>query len=67
MIKQTLTIPDFWNGELNTSSVIVASRIDPLPAPLTAAQQIDRPYALGGMEIVPATPGKMTPGLVNST
>src|SRR5438128_1109170 len=33
LIKQSLTIPDLWNGELNTSSVIVAERIDPLPAP----------------------------------
>ncbi len=51
--KQTVTVPDFWNGELNTSSVIVAQRIDPLPAPLTPQQQADRPYALGTMEITP--------------
>jgi hypothetical protein len=35
--------------------VIVAQRIDPLPAPLTPQQQADRPYALGQMEIVPET------------
>jgi hypothetical protein len=58
--KQTVTVPDFWNGELNTSSVIVAQRIDPLPAPLTPQQQADRPYALGGMEIVPAFDTKFT-------
>jgi hypothetical protein len=51
--KQTVTVPDFWNSELNTSSVIVAQRIDPLPAPLTPQQQADRPYALGTMEISP--------------
>jgi hypothetical protein len=54
MIKQSVTVPDLWNGELNTSSVIVAERIDPLAAPLTPAQLEDRPYALGNMEIVPA-------------
>jgi len=53
-IKQSVSVPDFWNGELATSSVIFASRIDPLPAPLTAEQQADRPYALGQMEILPA-------------
>jgi hypothetical protein len=53
VIKQPLTVPDFWNGELSTSTIIVASRIDPLPAPLTPQQQIERPYALGAMEIVP--------------
>jgi len=57
-IKQSVSVPDFWNGELATSSVIIASRIDPLPAPLTAEQQADRPYALGQMEILPAFESK---------
>jgi hypothetical protein len=52
-VKQTVNVPDFWNNELATSSVIIAQRIDPLPAPLTPQQQADRPYALGLMEIVP--------------
>ena len=54
LLKQSVTVPDFWNDELSTSSVIVAQRIDPLPAPLTPQQQADRPYALGMMEIVPS-------------
>jgi hypothetical protein len=54
LLKQTVQVPDLWNEELNTSSVFVAERIDPLPAPLTAQQQADRPYALGTMEIIPA-------------
>jgi hypothetical protein len=60
MIKQSVSVPDYWNGELNTSTVIVAERIDPLPAPLTMQQQMDRPYALGTMEIVPAADTKFT-------
>jgi hypothetical protein len=59
-LKQTVNVPDFWNNELNTSSVIVAQRIDPLPAPLTPQQQADRPYALGMMEIVPTFETKFT-------
>ena len=59
-IKQTVNVPDFWNNELSTSSVIVAQRIDPLPAPLTPQQQAERPYALGMMEIVPAFETKFT-------
>jgi hypothetical protein len=59
-IKQTANVPDFWNSELSTSSVIVAQRIDPLPAPLTPQQQADRPYALGMMEIVPTFETKFT-------
>jgi hypothetical protein len=60
VIKQSVTVPDLWNGELNTSSVIVAERIDPLAAPLTPAQQEERPYALGNMEIVPALSNKLS-------
>jgi hypothetical protein len=55
VVTHSVTVPDFWNNELNTSSVFVAERIDPLPAPLTPQQQAERPYALGTMEIIPAT------------
>jgi hypothetical protein len=60
VLHEALTVPELWNSELNTSSVIVAERIDPLPAPLTTAQQEERPYALGNMEIVPATATKFS-------
>jgi hypothetical protein len=60
VLKQSVTVPDFWNGELATSSVIIAQRIDPLAAPLTPQQQADRPYALGSMEIVPEYEHKFT-------
>jgi hypothetical protein len=60
LIKQSVTVPNLWNDELNTSSVIVAERIDPLPTALTPQQQGERPYALGTMEIVPATSNKFT-------
>jgi hypothetical protein len=54
MIKQTVTVPDFWSADLSTSSVIIAQRIEPLNAPLSPNEQLERPYALGMMEIVPA-------------
>ena len=53
VLKQTVNVPDYWNGELATSSVIMASRLDPLAAPLTPQQLSERPYAMGAMEIVP--------------
>jgi hypothetical protein len=59
VIKQTVDVPDLWNGELAMSSVFIG-RIDPLPAPLTPQQAVDRPYALGGMEIVPSLDMKFT-------
>lgn len=54
VLRQPVTVENLWNSELTTSSVIVAERIDPLPAPLSPAQQEERPYALGNMEIVKA-------------
>ncbi len=59
-IKQPVSIPDLWNGEFATSSVIVAERIDQLNEPLTPQQQTERPYAMGTMEIVPVASTKFT-------
>ena len=52
-ISHPIEVPNFWGDELTTSSVFVG-RIEPLPAPLTPQQQMERPFALGAMEIVPA-------------
>ncbi len=60
LITQKVEVPDFWTGELTTSSVIVAERIEPLPAQLNQQQQGERPYALGTMEIFPAPSTKFT-------
>ena len=60
MLKQTLNVPDFWNGELSSSSVLIAERIEPLPAPLPPQQQAERPYALGTIEIQPVFDTKFT-------
>jgi hypothetical protein len=60
MIHQDVEIPDLWNGEFTTSTVMIAKAIEPLAAPLTPQQQADRPYAMGSMEIVPALTSKFT-------
>lgn len=52
VVKQALDVPNFANGELATSSVILAERVDQLPAPITPDQQSERPYAFGQTEIV---------------
>ena len=54
VMTHSITIPELWNDELNTSSVIMAERIDPPAAPLTPEQIKTRPYAaMGAMEIIP--------------
>ncbi|HKT80848.1 MAG TPA: hypothetical protein VJP86_11555 [Vicinamibacterales bacterium] len=60
VIKQPMEVPDLWNGELSTSSVIVAEKIERLTAPLSNEQKISHPYALGAIEIVPYTRTKFT-------
>src|SRR5438876_7865191 len=61
VLKQTVNVPDFWNNDLTTSSVINADRIDPLAAPLSQTQLVERPYAaLGVMEIFPTATSKLS-------
>ncbi len=54
LVKQALTVPDFWNGELTTSSIILVDRMEPLGAPIPSEQQAEHPYALGTAEVTPA-------------
>ena len=61
VLKQTVSVPEFWGSDLTTSSVIMAERIDPLAAPLSPEQLIERPYAaLGVMEIFPTASSKLS-------
>jgi len=53
VLKQALTVPDFWTGELATSTVILADRIDEV-APVSGDDVLERPYVVGGNEIHPA-------------
>lgn len=54
VLKQPLSVPDFWSGELTTSSVIVADRIDALGATPPPEDVLERPYIIGDSEIRPA-------------
>ncbi len=54
VLKEPLTVPDYWNGELATSSVIVADGVKHLAAPLSAEEQAEQPYTIGEMQITPA-------------
>jgi hypothetical protein len=58
VLKQELTVPNFWNNEFTISSVILADKVEPLTGQLSPEQQRERPYVLGGTEIVPATDNK---------
>jgi hypothetical protein len=53
VLKQPLSVPDFWAGELTTSTVIVADRIVTLPAAIEGDEVLERPYVIGRNEIHP--------------
>ena len=38
VLKQPLTVPDFWTGELTTSTVMLADRIEALASPIAAGR-----------------------------
>jgi hypothetical protein len=54
VIRQSISVPDFWSNELTTSSVIVADRLSLLSEPVAADQIAERPYTIGRNEITPA-------------
>jgi hypothetical protein len=58
VVRRDLTVPDFNMPELQTSSVILASTVEPLAQPLSAGEQESNPYVFGPMRIVPNTAGQ---------
>jgi hypothetical protein len=54
VLKTTLTVPDFWNGELATSSIIVTDKVNVLTAPVNPEEGRERPFVFGAQELVPA-------------
>jgi hypothetical protein len=54
VLKTQVTVPDFWNGELMTSSVIVADKVNVLTAMPSPEEARERPFVFGAQELVPA-------------
>jgi hypothetical protein len=54
VLKTQVTVPDFWSGELTTSSVIVADRVDTVTAMPSPDEARERPFVFGAQELVPA-------------
>ena len=59
VLKQALNVPDYWNNQLATSSIILASDVTPLTAPLTPQEVKEQPYTLGTTRITPSYTGKL--------
>lgn len=54
VVERSLEVPDFWTGDLATSSIMLASRLEPLEEPVPAAELDEDPYAVGSHRIHPA-------------
>jgi hypothetical protein len=54
VLKTQVTVPDFWNGELATSSIIVTDKVNVLNAQLGPEEGRERPFVFGTQELVPA-------------
>ena len=61
IVRQTVTVPNFWNDEIALSSLILASDVKVLGAPPSAKQQAERPYTFGRAEVVPVSAASFTP------
>ena len=59
LLQHDLTVPDFNKAELQTSSVIVASSVEPIATAMTNEQQQENPYTFGTMKIVPTNDPKL--------
>ncbi|MBI1876045.1 MAG: hypothetical protein HYZ58_08510 [Acidobacteria bacterium] len=58
LLRHPLTVPNYWSGELTTSTVIMAEKVEPMTAAVSQEQQAENPYVLGSTKITPATSTK---------
>jgi hypothetical protein len=56
LLKQSVTVPNFWTDELMTSTVILSSKVEDLPNP--AAETGANPYIFGNAKVTPSADNK---------
>jgi hypothetical protein len=54
VLKTSVTVPDFYNGELATSTILVADKVNMLSAPIGPDEARERPFVFGLQELLPA-------------
>ena len=53
VLKTQVTVPDYYNGELNTSAILVAEKVNMLTAPVSMEEARERPFVFGMQELLP--------------
>lgn len=51
VLLQDLSVPDFWTGELATSTIMLANRVERLDAPVPTDELDEDPYVVGSNRI----------------
>ena len=54
VLKTQVVVPDFYNAELNTSTILVADKVNVLTAPIGLEEARERPFVFGMQELLPA-------------
>jgi hypothetical protein len=54
VMKSQVVVPDFYNAELNTSSILVTDKVNMLTAAIGPEEARERPFVFGAQELVPA-------------
>jgi len=60
VLRHAVLAPDFNKAELQTSSVLLASTVEPVNGQLSPAEQEANPYVFGPMRIVPSRDGRFS-------
>ena len=53
VLKTQITVPDFYNAELNTSTILVADKVNMLTAPVGLEEARERPFVFGRRSCCP--------------
>ena len=59
VLRRDVTVPDFSRADLSTSSIIIATSIEPVTQPVSPAQQQEQPYNFGAMRVVPSPDNRL--------
>ena len=54
VLKTQVTVPDYYNGELATSTILIADKVNMLSAPVSGDEARERPFVFGMQELIPA-------------
>jgi hypothetical protein len=54
VLKTKVTVPDFYNGELATSTILIADKVNTLTAAIGPDEARERPFVFGNQELLPA-------------